>query len=49
MLTWDAFKAVARGRLIDWNSVEKIKQNEKHTQIQNEIIKIETELEKETR
>lgn len=42
--TWDAFKSVIRGRLINWNSIEKSKQKEKYVQIQNEIIKVETEL-----
>lgn len=43
---WDAFKAVIRGRLINWNSIEKARRNEKLIWIQNEITKVKTEFKK---
>lgn len=36
-MVWDAFKVVIRGRLINWNSIEKTRCNERLNQVQNEI------------
>lgn len=42
---WDAFKAVIKGRLLNWNAIEKTR-NEKLTLVQNELKKVELELKK---
>lgn len=38
---WDAFKAVIRGKLIQWNFREKKKRKEKEKQIQEEMSTVE--------
>lgn len=46
---WDAFKAVLRGRMIKWNSIEKKKRKEKLHELPGTLIEVEQELKKKPR
>lgn len=43
---WDVFKAVVRGRLINWNNIEKKKKDEKLKSLLDKLIQQEVEFKK---